>query len=103
MVSIVKEHTVWWEVQVSKLYDIAIYMGAVEREAEEHLMQIISLGIERWLNIEEGFVEEVPELSFWVGVGVSLGRNEGCGSGKVFQRVRLLSFESCLSLSYCFT
>ena len=37
---------------------------AVEREAEKHLMQTFSLGIEEWLNIQEGFLEEVtPELS----------------------------------------
>lgn len=37
---------------------------AVEREAEKHLMQTFSLGIEEWLNIQEGFLEEVPDLSF---------------------------------------
>lgn len=41
----------------------------------------------------------MPALSFWAGVGVSLGRNEGCGSGRVFQRVRLISFESCHSVT----
>lgn len=33
MVSIVKEHTVWWEVQVSKLYDIARYMGGCRKRS----------------------------------------------------------------------
>lgn len=74
MVSTLKDLTVQWEGQVSKWVIQPDKQGAVESEAEEHLMQTSSLEMEKWLNIREGSPEEVPELSFWVGVGVSQGK-----------------------------
>lgn len=61
--STLKELTVPWEMQINCVRQLDV-QEAVEREAEKPLMQTPFLGIEKWLNIQEGFLEGVPELSF---------------------------------------